>query len=275
LFAGVGGFDLGFERAGMRIVWQAEVEPYACAVLRRHWPHVPNLGDVRTITAGRAERPDVICGGFPCQDVSIAGRGRGIDGERSGLWREFARIVGDFRPDFAVVENVGAITSRGLARILGDFAAIGFDAEWHIIPAAAVNAPHLRERCWLIASNADRSAIRNDEQRNAPERVDVRDSGQAVAVHSGEARPVADAAGVRMEGHRAAAFEVTFAPILARLLGRDHASGYWHNWPTEPALCGIDDGVSHWAHRMRVLGNAIVPQIAEAIGRAIIESEQR
>src|SRR5688500_3918182 len=118
LFSGVGAFELGLQRAGMRIIWHAEVEPYASAVLKKHWPNIPNHGDVRSIRAGSVERPDVICGGFPCTDISLAGTGRGLEGERSGLWKEFARIVGDLRPRYVLVENVGALTSRGLASIL-------------------------------------------------------------------------------------------------------------------------------------------------------------
>ena len=118
LFSGIGGFDLGLERAGMRVIWQSEIDPYASAVLKKHWPHVPNHGDVRTITADRVERPDVICGGFPCQDISNAGKRAGIDGERSGLWSEFARIIGDLRPGYVIVENVAALLGRGIERVL-------------------------------------------------------------------------------------------------------------------------------------------------------------
>lgn len=203
-FSGIGGFSLGLERAGMRTRWFAEIDPFACAVLRKHWPHVPNHGDVRSIRAGLVERVDVICGGFPCQDISIAGSGRGLEGERSGLWRELHRIVGDLRPRFAIVENVGALTSRGLARILGDLAAIGYDAEWHVIPAAAVDAPHLRERCWIIASDADQERLRDHEQRHEVRRIDVRDGRDAESVDDGAARSVADSDGGRRIGERLA-----------------------------------------------------------------------
>jgi DNA (cytosine-5)-methyltransferase 1 len=313
LFSGIGGFELGLERAGMRVIWQAEIDPYASAVLKKHWPNVPNYGDVRSIRAGAIERPDVICGGFPCQDISLAGRGGGIEGERSGLWREYARIMGDLRPRFAIVENVGALTSRGLAAILGDLAALGYDAEWHVIPAAAVNAPHIRERCWIIA-DAYGYGIRDDQQRPARRRDDIRDGRQGLALDNGSARiatdadrgrceverepehggergapwhkpnglgeegrrsgpALSDASGERIQGDRPARQQITFAPALARLLGRDDAGGYWRDWPTIAPLRRVNDGASGRMDRarLRCLGNAVVPQIAEILGRAIIE----
>jgi DNA (cytosine-5)-methyltransferase 1 len=201
LFSGIGGFDLGLERAGMKVIWQSEIDPYASAILARHWPGIPNLGDVRGITAAtvadaastrRAETrecdgrspllparlserggmPDVLCGGFPCQDISNAGKRAGIDGERSGLWTEFARIIGELRPRYVIVENVAALLGRGIERVLGDLAALGFDAEWHCIPASAVGAPHRRDRVWIIAhavrESVDRVQHGSGEERSGP-----------------------------------------------------------------------------------------------------------
>jgi DNA (cytosine-5)-methyltransferase 1 len=152
LFSGIGGFSLGLERAGMRTVAFCEIEPYCQAVLRKHWPGVPCFPDVRELhAADLPERADVICGGFPCQDISVAGKGAGIDGERSGLWSEYARLIGEVRPSYVIVENVAALLGRGLGRVLGDLSEIGYDAEWHVISAADVGAPHLRERVWIVA----------------------------------------------------------------------------------------------------------------------------
>jgi DNA (cytosine-5)-methyltransferase 1 len=151
LFAGIGGFDLGLERAGMRSVWQCEIDPYCQRVLEKHWPDVLRVPDIRDVGAGTVPYVDVICGGFPCQDISVAGRGAGIDGERSGLWSEYARVIRELRPRYVVVENVAALLARGLDRVLGDLAALGYDAEWDCIPASAVGAPHRRDRLWLVA----------------------------------------------------------------------------------------------------------------------------
>jgi len=167
LFSGIGGFSLGLERAGMRTVAFCESDPYCRAVIAKHWPNVPIYDDVRTLTGERlrADRiaVDVICGGFPCQDISVAGKGAGIVGERSGLWSEFARIIGEVRPQYVIVENVAVLLGRGIERVLGNLAALGFDAEWHCIPASAVGAPHRRDRVWIVA-HAIGNAVRHAEQ---------------------------------------------------------------------------------------------------------------
>jgi DNA (cytosine-5)-methyltransferase 1 len=158
LFSGIGGIDLGLERAGMRTRWFSEIDPYASRVLKKHWPDVPNYGDITQIDFRAVEPVDVLAGGFPCQDVSNAGKREGIDGERSGLWSEYARAIGELRPRYVFVENVAALLVRGLDRVLGDLAALGYDAEWDCIPAAAVGAPHLRDRLYLVAYTSRKCA---------------------------------------------------------------------------------------------------------------------
>lgn len=248
LFSGIGGFSLGLERAGFRTVAFCEVDPFCRSVLSKHWPNVPKYDDVRKLTSTRlcadgVGRVDAICGGFPCQDISAAGSRSGLEGERSGLWREFARIVREVRPRFAIVENVGALRGRGLAAILGDFAALGFDAEWHAIPAAAIGAPHLRDRVWIIATAADSAGVGRKERGGL------------------------------------------FGP-LARALAA--TSTPWAR-TSEPAFCGMDDGLPAWVDgcpvdrrraaklkrdqdrsRTKALGNAVVPAIPEIIGRALL-----
>lgn len=152
LFAGIGGLDLGFERAGMACRWQVEIDPWCRRVLAKHWPDVPRHDDIKTFPPERGDwSVDVICGGFPCQDISNAGKRAGINGERSGLWSEMLRVIRVVRPRIVVVENVAALASRGLDRVLGDLSEIGFDAEWRIISAAEFGAPHLRRRLFIVA----------------------------------------------------------------------------------------------------------------------------
>lgn len=156
LFSGLGGFSLGLERTGgFETVAFCEIDPFCRHVLAKHWPGVLIHDDIQTLSADwLAEMgawPDVICGGFPCQDLSYAGKGAGLAGERSGLWREYARLIGEIRPAFVVVENVAALLGRGLGDVLGDLAALGYDAEWHGIPASAIGAPHRRDRVWIVA----------------------------------------------------------------------------------------------------------------------------
>jgi DNA (cytosine-5)-methyltransferase 1 len=234
LFSGIGGFSLGLERAGMNTIAFCECEPYPCRVLRRHWPTVPIFEDVKTLTARRLKKhglePTVICGGFPCQDISYAGKGAGLEGERSGLWREFHRLIREIRPAYAIVENVAALRSRGQDVVLGNLAEIRYDAEWHCIPACAVGAPHRRDRIWIVAYP----------------------SGQGGGPKIELGRPFDQP----HDRSRIQPFTRTNCP----------ASG----WPAEPEICGMADGFPHRLDRLRCLGNAVVPQIPELIGRAII-----
>lgn len=227
LFAGIGGFDLGLERAGMRSVWQCEIDPYAVRVLEKHWPDVLRVRDVRDVRAGTVAAVDVICGGFPCQDISKAGAGRGLAGARSGLWSEMLRVVCDLRPRYLVVENVSALLGRGLDRVLGDLAACGFDAEWDCLPASALGAPHSRDRIWIVAYPN----------------------------------------GTGLEGHG--------RPLeRARALAASPRVVQPVRWADEPSLPRVVDGVPNWMDRVRVTGNALVPQIAEWLGRRIIDYEE-
>ena len=156
LFSGIGGMDLGLERAGMVCKWQVEIDPFCQKVLAKHWPGVKRYGDIRTVTG--LEHVDVIAGGFPCQDVSVAGKRCGITGPRSGLWAEYFRIICQTRPRFVLVENVsGLLMGGGIQRVLGDLASIRMDAEWNIISAAHLGAFHHRPRVFILAyANSNR-----------------------------------------------------------------------------------------------------------------------
>lgn len=167
LFAGAGGGILGGKLLGWRTVCAVEREPYAASVLAQRQndgllPAFPIWDDVCTFD-GKPWRGvvDVVSGGFPCQDISAAGKGAGIDGERSGLWGQMARIVGEVRPRFVFVENSPLLVGRGLVRVLADLAQMGFDARWGVIGAADVGAPHRRERCWVVA-HAERAERRQE-----------------------------------------------------------------------------------------------------------------
>jgi len=166
LFSGIGGIEMGLELCGLGpVLWQCDSDQHARAVLATHWPLVYRYNDVREIDE-TAERPEIICGGFPCQDISLAGKGAGIDGARSGLWSEYARIVRALRPAVVFVENVAALVNRGLDRVLGDLAALGFDAEWDVFRASDVGAPHRRERLFLLAYT-DRERVRQLSERRS------------------------------------------------------------------------------------------------------------
>ena len=258
LFAGIGGFDLGFERAGMVCKWQVEIDDYANRVLAKHWPNVHRERDIRSAGRHNLERVDVICGGFPCQDISYAGQGAGLDGERSGLFFEAIRVVRELRPRVVVLENVAALLTRGLDRVLGTLAEIGFDAEWHCIPASAVGAPHIRDRVFVLAysSSYGDSERKKHSGRSRPDKQSAvwMDSN---AESSGRKRsdiPNSSSKGTRKD---------------RRLQSARVCSGINRWWATEPDVGRVAYGVPKRVDRLRGLGNAVVPQVAEFIGRKI------
>lgn len=152
LFSGIGGLELGLERAGMRVVWQVEKDAFCRKVLAKHWPSVTRYEDVKDVGKETLEAVDLICGGFPCQDVSHGGLRAGIKaGTRSGLWHEYARIIRELRPRYVLVENVSGLLSDGMGTVLGELSDCGYDAEWSLLPACALGATHTRERVFVLA----------------------------------------------------------------------------------------------------------------------------
>lgn len=193
LFSGVGGLELGLEWAGVgRTVWQVEQDAYAKAILAKHWPHARRYDDVRTVGAHNLAPVDVLCGGFPCQDLSLAGRGAGLAGARSGLWFEYLRIARELRPRFIVVENVAALLARGAATVLGGLAALGYGAVWTTLRASDVGAPHRRERLFVVAYA--------DGQRQPKPRGGVSEE-RGWAGYSGQGVAMSYADGARSEGN--------------------------------------------------------------------------
>jgi DNA (cytosine-5)-methyltransferase 1 len=326
LFAGIGGFDLGFDRAGFDIKWQVEIDPFCRAVLAQHWPDVRRYDDVRDcygaladtgradqsqIPAGahafdkqrapqrrRAEQPartradgrivdrtdaegdgrtvyrlepvDVICGGFPCQPHSLAGR-RGASTDDRDLWPQFARLIRELRPRWVVAENVPGLLSSEAGRffgtVLGDLAACGYDAEWQSLPASAFGAPHRRDRVWLVAYP--------DQRRREVERV---------AQHADECGTFRREPHRCGTGRRGAGADVADAECWEREVERD-VSGVGRvrvldtspsrvgDWRVEPDVGRVAHGVPARVDRLRGLGNAIVPQIAEWIARRILAAD--
>lgn len=259
LFSGIGGFSLGLERSGgFKTVAFCEIEPFCRRVLKKHWPEVPCYDDVRTLTAERLAADgigvDAICGGFPCQDISSAGAKAGIRGERSGLWFEYARLIGELRPRYVIVENVGALLARGLDAVLGELASLGYDAEWHCIPASAVGAPHRRDRLWLVgyAYDEGQPAFAVNDETSRVSRL-------ASDAHSGDR--YGRGRDVQM-GRLEIARQVAEAGLPGGI-----------EWSTEPAVGRVAHGVPNRVDRLRALGNAVVPQIPELLGRAILAAE--
>ena len=332
LFAGIGGFDLGFERAGCRVVWQVESDPFALAVLARHFPEAQRFDDVRTVhgalahaDSGRREgvgltehgdqrgaprhQPDgcgppgrrhrssqscgaclpavdVICGGFPCQPHSLAGR-RGASADDRDLWPHFARLIRECRPRWVVAENVPGLLSSDAGRffgtVLGDLAACGYDAEWDCLPASAFGAPHQRDRVWLVAYL---SGLRRDtESRQAL----ALDGGADVADHDLKRRRVEQrqcgchGTWARHQSRRGCEVRDVADPASERCQVRPRLFGGepWTlpavtscaDWAFEPHVGRVAHGVPARVDRLRGLGNACVPQITEWIARRILEAE--
>ena len=362
LFSGIGGFSLGLERAGMKTVAFCEVDKKCQKVLQKHWPDVPIFDDVSNLTGEKIgkrieETIDVIVGGFPCQDISVAGKQAGIEGERSGLWSECARLIGELRPRYAIFENVTNLLNgeRGawFKRVLWDISALGYDAEWHCIPASELGAHHHRDRIWIIAYPASARSEAWSADRVGD---DDRSCGHArqFTSSSEQTRVLADSNSdeggrgrlsksyrrdSRVESGRGGArqFEPETTPYVAetdrtrqqqsnktleggsseqsdsaRIQPREedvsdtnnarlqrwlsdgiaYQAGWevesygstpecgtrWERyrdgyWATEPDVGRVVNGVPSRAHRLKCLGNAVVPQIPELIGRAIREAD--
>jgi len=295
LFAGIGGFDLGLERAGMTCSWQVEIDPYARRVLEKHWPNVRRWDDVRTFPPNGEWGVDLICGGFPCQDISNAGKRAGINGRRSGLWSEYARIVGVLRPRYVLVENVAALLGRGMGRVLGDLSSLGYDAEWEVIPASAVGAPHVRERVWLLAySQGGRGVLR----QATPERLErspgagsadstIARWNQAESDPNRYRKAVGVALGCGRQGDNGRRstpkppIRCSYASNSPRVgLSTLHDGNpprpqepYW--WAIEPDVGRVAYGVPDRVDRLKCLGNAVVPQVVAWIGRRLRRRKER
>lgn len=279
LFSGIGGFSLGLERAGgFKTVAFCEIENFPRRVLAKNWPGVPIYDDVRTLTAERLAADgiavDVICGGFPCQDISIAGPKGGLDAERSGLWSEIVRLVGEIRPRYVLVENVANLLAgpseqpgRWFGRVLGDLAALGYDAEWHGIPASAVGAEHDRERIWIIAY-PDPLWKLQQEGREQDQRGRTGDGAQAPAADTDQTRRAR-----RVQAGTHVTHVARFQPWLRSTIDNAPSVSREH-WDHQPLLGRGVHGVPHRLDRIGALGNAVYPQIPEMIGRAILEYER-
>ena len=306
LFSGIGGLDLGLERAGFKVIWQSEIDPYCNKVLKKHWPEVPNHGNIKDIDWSTIERPNVICGGYPCQPFSLAGRRQGTDDPRH-LWPWVRTAISELRPDYALLENVRGHLTMGGIEVIGELAEIGYDAEWRIVSAAGLGAPHRRDRLIIVAYPNDTRGRTPERGINAVGSQEVQER-QNVAQFgaSGRGTNVANTPGKQGNGRqprsdhkefkkkglqeqiRASGTNVanTDSEQLgqrrqsqhagqARAVWKHNGTGQtrydgWQWWEVEPDVGRVADGVPHRVDRLRGLGNAVVPQVAEYIGHLIM-----
>jgi DNA (cytosine-5)-methyltransferase 1 len=351
LFSGIGGLDLGLERAGMNVIWQSEIDPYASRVLAKHWPEVPNHGNIKDIRWGDVVSPDVICGGYPCQPFSTAGKRQGTDDPRH-LWPWVREAISELRPRYAILENVRGHVSLGLSTVLGEMASIGYDAEWQIVSAASVGAPHRRDRVIIVAypngrrqqecqpqaqqttrtrcsceqcANAIGQLANTDNSRHLHRQTQIfttenwlnalsligssgtdvadTDSGDATdgrqreAIQSQDTGWGNDRSGSRSDTRQVsmgssgkASSDVANTDTRETSWGlgsvstdtgqvrsernyprgeESHAGRQW--WALEPDVGRVANGVPSRVDRLKGLGNAVVPQVAELVGRMVME----
>jgi DNA (cytosine-5)-methyltransferase 1 len=240
LFSGIGGFSLGLERTGgFQTIAFCEIDPFCRKVLAKHWPGMPCFEDITKL--GREEldglgKVDVICGGFPCQDISCAGKGAGIHAARSGLWWEMLRIIRLVRPRYVLVENVAALLNRGLDEVLGSLAESGYDAEWQMLRAQDFGLNHRRERLFIIAYSSKQRFIQNAIFT----KIDAEENRQR------SSNPVS---------------------------GRDVFEWNGRKYPRPAGNIRRCDGLSEGMVRLHALGNAIVPQCSQYVGECVLDFE--
>ena len=239
LFSGIGAMDKGFSDAGWRCKWQVEINPFCQKVLAKHWPRVKRFEDVKDVGKHNLQRVTAIIGGFPCQDISEANTtGAGLSGNKSGLWWEFHRIISELRPRYVFVENVSNLSVRGIERILGSLAEIGYDAEWEIVSACAFGAPHVRERMFVVAYTqcsewGPLSSARRDMDNSYYSIHQRRE--KSTSWPSGSHKPL------------------------------DRGT-----WASEPGICRVANRIADRMDRLTGIGNAVVPEVAEFFAGLIL-----
>ena len=320
LFAGIGGIDLGLERVGMVCKWQVEIDDYANKVLEKHWEDVKRYRDIRECGKHNLEPVDVITGGFPCQDVSIAGKGEGLkEGTRSGLWFEMRRIVSELRPKYVFVENVPGLLVRGMGTVLGNLSEIGYNAEWQVLSARQFGAWHLRKRVWIVGyaecGGFSGKPRRGSEQKSKDRYIqleegeipDTDDNGSfylqdekqstnirehAQCNSKSGSKDVSDPGGQRtqilpggefakkqnigggskiLSNSESAKCKCSGDSRSGRNGFADSYSSREQYWATEPDVGRVAHGIPNRVDRLKCLGNAVVPQCAEYVGRLIVE----
>jgi DNA (cytosine-5)-methyltransferase 1 len=287
LFSGIGGFSLGLERAGMRTVAFCEIEPFPRAVLAKHWPRVPCYSDVRSLTvqqlrADGIEGIGLVCGGFPCQDISLAGKGAGLEGERSGLWFEYARIIREVRPRWVLIENVPALRTRGYDRVKSDLEEAGYACWAFVVGARDVGMRHQRKRAWVVAY------CNSEQLREQPRRWSGQ-SGSCAAFTAELSKDVGYSGSERLQaGWPVLLSAVQVQPVSASrsnplaVAGPGEPQRAWEESrlverPVGGAVDGLPAKLVRLANAgsLKAFGNSVVPQIPEVLGKVILRLDEQ
>ena len=280
IFSGIGGFSIGLEASGLQTVAFCEINPFCRKILTRHWPSVPIFSDVTTINKEDLKtlpRIDVIAGGFPCQDISVAGKQKGITAKRSGLWKEFVRLINEIRPKYAIIENVANLRSTGLISVLQDLWEIGYNAEWHCIPASAFGAPHRRDRIWIIAYPAcigkfGLSCTKKKKQSTTGDSCKNVFGYKIVSLDRNyrfqEVRKVSqDEISIYRNTKGFAQWGIE--PKTIPRLKEERLNPDWVEWLMGYPISWTDGGSR--MQRLQSLGNAVVPLIPEFLGKVVVD----
>ncbi len=280
IFSGIGGFSLGLEKAGMQTVAFCEINPFCQKILKKHWSSVPVFSDVSALTAEdftSLPKIDVIAGGFPCQDISCAGKQIGISGKRSGLWKEFRRLIHAIKPSYAIIENVANLRGNGLVTVLQDLWEIGYNAEWHCIPASAFGAPHRRDRIWIIAYPTCIGKIRlsiGKKERLSSPRDDCKNAANADCQRLQRYGRIEEISTICKQEQISLYYRTRGAeqwgkePKYIPRLKDDRLNPDWVEWLMGFPSSWTEDGSRR--QRLMALGNAVVPLIPEFLGAAIM-----
>ena len=262
LFAGIGGFDLGLERAGMECAWQVEIDDFCQKVLTKHWPDVPKYKDVRDVGSRNLESVDLVCGGFPCQPFSTAGKQRGTKDDRH-LWPEMLRIISELKPTWVIGENVPGIISIFLDQAIIDLEAEGYTCETFVLPAIAFDAPHRRDRLFIVAHSDKIRCLQCDEsEKSSQGETCGKSNTRSLGNSESQSSDVGNNQSSKGESQ----------------ISKPGDSGCKRNaaglprWVPEPEMDRVAYGIPDRVDRLRGLGNAVVPQVAEWIGHRIMEA---
>lgn len=274
LFAGIGGFDLGLERAGMQCVGQVEINPFCQAVLAHHWPHVRRVDDIRKVVGDEFGTVDLVCGGFPCQPFSLAGKRAGAEDDRY-LWPEMCRVVKALRPSWVLGENVAGIIGVELDKVLADLESEGYWLQPIIIPACAVDAPHERKRVWIVARRRSANVDDTEGRRcGFPFSSHVGQVEGNVNTPTDASQALADTTVMRMEGVGESRIGQPSGLVEEIVSDWSCERARAAQWEPEPDVGRLVDGIPNRVAQLRALGNAVVPQVVEEIGRAIMNAER-
>ena len=284
LFSGIGGFSLGLERAGMKTVQFVENDPYCQKVLAKNFPGIPIHGDIKTF---HYDKPvEIISGGFPCQPYSHAGEQRGKEDDRH-LWEEYFRIIQSVRSRWVLGENVSGIINMELDQGLSDLESENYSCQSLVIPACAVNAPHRRDRVWIIArrnamGNSEYNGLSTAKESRSPSSISNNSSqGENKTFQSkgtsgrSNIKNVAHANKERIQGRKETGNLESEGTQRNQFSLRCSQRRIGKNWSIEPELGRVANGIPSRVDRIKSLGNAVVPQIVEIIGRAIMEIEEK